>query len=585
MEMRESIPYKGFKEIEEIVDFKKEGIELSQFEKEFISKRFNGLLDISLYLKFKKIKDNEFLHFLENLPTNMLNMDKALEITETVINNKKQTVIACDYDADGLGAASILKLGFNQLGYSHFSFAVSDRYKGGYGFNDHCVERVLKENPDLVITVDEGSSDENRIKKLKDKKSDIKFIVTDHHHVPVKKPPVSADAFINPNQPDDDYPYKYICGAFVALLFIKALAEKMNKKVDIRPLIEIATISTIGDVMPIQKSENRILLKLGLSYANSNNGLPFWKALKSENPIIDESTIGFNLAPKINAMSRMGKNPEIIINFLTSNDFEEIVLLFNQMTDINNDRKEINDVLYNLTFKQIETQKDDYSHIVYLEEGLSGVTGILASRIKEETGKPVICFLPKKDNEDYITGSGRSIEDVNIRETIEIISDEFNDIIYGGHPMACGLTLPQKDFLKFKRLFNQQLEKTLNNKPEKEYIFDFNLSDFNSPDEFIKKQNSLKPFGKSFEVPMVKVEGKLINSRIVGKGSLTGVLEFQTPQKIKTVKFIWFGSRQSKQDKEMEFHDGMNIKIIGKIDYNYFRGNATPQIMIENIFI
>lgn len=578
----ENISFKTFDNVLGFLSRKSETLCDNSFEKTFLSKRLNSIEVAAKYFEFKKIKPTQYQSFIESLPVDMTGMYGTLEMLSTVVLNNQKTIVACDYDADGLGAASILKKGFELLGYTNVAFVVSDRYKGGYGFNEQCLDRILsmEYSPDLVITVDEGSSDEVRIKKLKEQLPDTRFIVTDHHHVP-ENWPQSADAFVNPNQKGDKYPYKNICGAAVALLVIKSLAEKLSKKIDIGSLIEICAISTIGDVMPLNEPVNRVIVKEGLRRANQC-GLPFWNALKKEGSVIDESTIGFDLAPKINAMSRMGKDPEDIIRFLTSDNPNLIKTLFTKMTEVNQARKDVNEELYFHAHSEMLEQVDDFGHILFLEKGLSGVTGILASRIKEETGKPVICFCPKKDDDNFVTGSGRSIEGVDIRGVIELISEEFSSMNYGGHPAACGLTIQKSELLRFKKRFNEELEKVLHEKPEKQFTYDFDLKHFESSRVFLEQQDRLKPYGQKFEAPIVKIEGILKTLKLVGKGSLSGVIEYGNGQ---SIKFIWFGVKQSKEDQQMELEDELGATIVGKVDMNYFNGVGRPQILVEKLFV
>ena len=555
----------------------------------------SDLSEIEKRILSTRIKNKEFPKFYPStqsgdidLPDGMKlkNIGTAIPKIIETINNNEKIIVACDYDADGLGAASIIKMGLNLLypEFENIEVLVSDRYNGGYGFNQNVAEKIVKEkNKTLVITVDQGSSDEQRFAFIKETNPNIEVIVTDHHHVP-ENYPKSVHAFINPNQKGDIYPEKDICGAAVALLLIKTLKEHIPVSTKIGQLLEICAISTIGDVMPLNNPKNRNIVKYGLKKANSNTGLPFWKAIKADigGVAIDESTIGFNIAPKINAMSRIGTNPQVVVDFLTSKDEFVINDCYQLMAKSNDARKEINEDLYKQSLEQVENQDDDFINIVFLEHGLSGVTGIVASKIKEQTGKPTICFCPKQGSDSgEVTGSGRSIEGVDIRKMVEIVSNSI-EMNFGGHPMACGLTLKEKDLPLLKEMLENSVRDSLDNKkPEQIIEYDFDVIEDNIDISFetIETLNKLKPYGQKFVEPNLKIQAQINSLRWLDKGHLLGDVIVNG----KTVKMIWFAGNMSSNFDKSSVQTGMEVSIIGKISVNSFRGVDSIQIMVDTM--
>jgi single-stranded-DNA-specific exonuclease len=558
---------------------KSDKFSLTAIEENLLSKRFSSLQGMSEFLS--NVLKGGFPE-VDNLE-NLTGLSKTVARIKQAIENQEFVLIACDYDADGLGAASVLKMGLELLGLKKIEIMISDRYNGGYGFNQKCVEQIvaMKNRPNLVITVDEGSSDEDRISDLKRRAPEIDLIVTDHHHVP-EKTPDSAYAFVNPNKHNDPFKHKNICGAVVAFLVIKGINDSLDekKRIDIKPLLQICAVSTIGDVMPLNDALNRAIVSYGLAKANGSNGLPFWNAVKQEAKVIDEGTIGFNVAPKINAMSRIGEDAMHVINFFTSKDPAVVFEAYQKMSSCNQARKEVNEDLYQLSVSQIEEQKDRFCHVIYLENGLSGVTGIVASRIKEETGKPVICFCPKKDGEGYVTGSGRSIDGVDIRLAVEKIAYNFENSAYGGHPAACGVTLKVDDLKAFYDDLEKEVKEQLNNKyPVKQTLYDFDLDNqFDMGFAFVGAFERLKPFGHKYEKPVSKLSGVIMNARFHENGHIMG----QISHKGQPVKFVWFNGKISPEDRNgVKFEQGMSITLVGEIAINEFRGEQSLQVLVD----
>lgn len=566
-----------------IQSFSLKGFHLNEIETKIILSRIKNKSELETFLK--TYFSNKFPEI--DSPLNLTDMSKAVTRVLKAITEQEKVVIACDYDADGLGAASVIKLGLQSLGLSEsrIHICISERYTGGYGFNDSVVNTVLNmnERPTLIITVDEGSSDHLRIKKIAEEDQSIDVIVTDHHHVPLQEP-IHAFAFINPNRPNDNYQHKNICGATVAFLLIKALNDlkPQGQKIDLKPLMDIVAISTIGDVMPLNEALNRAIILFALKRANSKANQPlYWKVYKEHDlkshKVITEDTIGFSIAPKINAMSRIGQGAMHVINFLTSPNEQVVIDAFSIMSRCNEERKEIDSTLYEESVSQMKEQESNFSNVIFLPNGVSGVTGIVASRIKEETGKPTITFCTKADDDTLITGSGRSAGDVDIRLVIERISELFKLCNFGGHPMACGLTIQKNELQKFRDMFNlevaRQTKETMLT-PTLEYDFQMG-TDALMDEGFIYLIDKMGPFGQLFPKPNVMIEGTVLNTKLLNGGHLRGTIIHEKEK----VDFIWFVKKIGQ--KNVDYKPGQKVQLIGKASVNEFMNKRTIQIIVE----
>ncbi|MBE0468162.1 MAG: hypothetical protein IBX55_01470 [Methyloprofundus sp.] len=517
-------------------------------------------------------------------PFKMKDFSKGVDRLFEALERNEHITISCDYDADGLGAASILKKGLNLIGFrlTNLEIIVSERYNGGYGFNKAVCDKII-ENPNssLVITVDQGSSDHVQIERLISSRSDVDIIVTDHHHVP-EITPDKALAFINPNREDDRYPHKDICGAIVALLLISAVIDKIDPTIDRSKLFDIGAISTIGDMMPLDSLVNRFIVKSSLARMKHNPS-PFWRVIMENYPI-NEETVGFYLGPRINAFSRMGVDPSIVIEFLTTDVRVKAQKIWDKMTEVNDQRKELNKSLKKDAELSLSTggydQKNSIS--VFLEDGASGLTGIVASNLKESTGKPSICFCPKHGDPDMITGSGRSVSGIDIRKCVMEAIEGLEDANGGGHPAACGLTIKRADFNLFSELFEKSVNEKMaaNNIGKLEPVIEFDavFNQFVSL-EFVHSINKLAPFGMGFEKPIFAYKGYIDQVGFMGEDSKHArfVLD-KGDQRLNCVLF----NHQEMLDFDLKaLHNGQEIYVIGDLNINKFRGEENLQIMVK----
>lgn len=563
------------------------------FEAYLLASRLDKAMNIGLV---KGILDVSY----EN-PLGMHDMPIAAERIQDAIQNQEHVLIACDYDADGLGAAVIVKESLKLMGLAKnkISVMVSNRYKGGYGFNDEIVDRIinLDKTPALIITVDEGSADHERIKRLKDEKPNIDVIVTDHHEVPEQQPEM-AFAFVNPNRPEDAYPLKEICGAVVGWLTMQAVLDLRQKKglnedINLEQLLDIALISTIGDMMPLNLPINRAIVNRGLQMANSVERKPFWHLLQenkyNSGEAIDETDIGFGIGPRINAMSRIGKDPVtgedkdplIVVKLLTEQNYAKASKMFDELTEANEYRKKLNKNIYfnheNLIKEKDESQQ---SIVVFAEDGLSGITGLVAGEIMQKTGKPAICFCEKKDNPEYVTGSGRSIKDVHIKKAASNACAQLNDekSACGGHPGACGLTIRKRDIEKFEELFEKEVLSQIDGKKLAPFIYYDGQWKHPVNVELYEKVKSLGPFGRCFEEPVFAFKGIVERIRVSASGT---TLILQLNINGSSIACPWFNCK--KADEDVFLQQGDHVKILGKVGTNTYKDITSIQIIIEDL--
>ncbi|WP_024790869.1 MULTISPECIES: single-stranded-DNA-specific exonuclease RecJ [unclassified Lebetimonas] len=376
-------------------------------------------------------------------------IDKAADRIVKAIKTQEKIVIVGDYDVDGTSSSAIMKLFFEKIGVD-VEIIIPNRFVHGYGLSP----KILKEiKADLIITVDNGITSFEAAKICKEVGIDL--IITDHH-TPIingesgesgengefKLP--EAYAVINPKI-SPEFPFKEICGAEVAWYLCASIKQRMNLKIDLREFLDILSIAIIADVMPLTHM-NRTLVNMGLKRLNMALR-PFSRILVREFKEINSETIAFQIAPRINAAGRM-ESAYAAYNFLVSKSEEEAFRYYLELDRLNNLRKETEKEI----IESIEVEDEDF--ILFYGDFHEGVVGIIASRLVQKYKKPAIVFSKKGK---FLKGSGRSLGNIDIFELVNECSEILDG--FGGHKMACGLTIRKENFEKLKKALNEKIKK------------------------------------------------------------------------------------------------------------------------------
>ncbi len=393
----------------------------------------------------------EFLYPSEkdlNDPFSMLNMDVLVKrIFSAKENNQKVTVYG-DYDVDGISATAILTSAFERLGIKT-SYYIPDRHTEGYGLNENALNSIFEDGCDLVITVDCGIASVELIKKQMELGREI--IVTDHHTIGQEIPPC---LIVKPGQPGDNYKNTELCGAGIAFKIAQALLND-----DAIEYIDYAAVATIADVVPL-KGENRFLVKKGLEILNTSPRDCYKSLLESagHQGEVNSQTIGFVIAPRLNAAGRMEKAEEAFeLLKATGEDAKRIA---NTLSEYNLKRQDAEKRILENAENQIKEKMLIQKGKVLVLAGKGwddGVIGICASRLCEKYKRPAIMFTI--DENGMCKGSGRSIEGIDLYDMLSFASDIL--VQFGGHKMAAGMSVREE------RL--DDLTARLN-----EYLLDFN---------------------------------------------------------------------------------------------------------------
>ena len=443
---------------------------------------------------------------------------KAVERIHKAIKNKEKILIWGDFDSDGVTSSALMYKTLSQLN-ADFEIFIPNREDHGHGINSKEALRLIsKHKIKLMITVDCGISNLSEVNLIKSLGVDV--IITDHHKLEGDAP--NAYAILNPQAPNslveklsvkEIEDVSRLAGVGVAYKLALALLDQDENK----ELLALACTGTISDVVPLI-GENRTIVSRGLDVINNgaNKGISLlFKSLSKDN--ITSTDIAFLLTPRINAVGRLS-TPELAFDFLTQNNDSSLNFIIEKLDNFNKIRQSLCENIY-LEAKELAKKcADDTAIILFNPDWHIGIIGIVASKIVEDTQKPV--FLVTKDTHNIARCSIRSVRGYNVYEILKKNSDLF--LGYGGHSLAGGFSFDLE-----KHSFDEIKEALLNTIEESEEKIPSNVTyvdKFLNPQEinrdFIEKINILEPFGQENPQPIFALNNvTLTNSKIIGKNS------------------------------------------------------------------
>ena len=514
-------------------------------------------------------------------PWKMKDMERAVQILQKKITQKKKIRIIGDYDIDGVTATCILLKGLKRLNANVDTY-IPDRVKDGYGMHEQLIDKALEDGIDTILTCDNGIAAAAEIEYAK--KEGLTVIVTDHHDIPFRDTEdgriwiiPKADAVVNPKQNDCLYPNKNICGAVVAWKLIWALYERLGIDSDeIWDFLELAAIATVGDVMDLQ-GENRIIVKEGLKKLSSTSfeGL---KALICVNNLegaeITAYHVGFVIGPCINASGRLDTAARSL-ELLLADNMEDAMKLADDLYDLNQSRKAMTEQGKEQAIQSIEENNlgKDRVLVVYLPDCHESLAGIIAGRIREAYNKPVFVLTKGADG---VKGSGRSIETYSMYEELVKCSDLLTQ--FGGHPMAAGLSMEEKNVELFRRRLNDNCTLT-----EQDLIPKI-MIDVPMPISYLSKKLTeqlkvLEPFGKGNSKPLFAQKNlRAVGIRVLGRNRNVAKMFLIDENGIK-MDAVYFGEAQEFVDF-VQAHDTISVTYYPEI--NVFQGRENLQVVIKN---
>lgn len=533
-------------------------------------------------------------------PFLMKDMDKGIEIIVEAILHKKKIIIYGDYDADGVTSTCVLYKGLKKCNAS-VDYYIPDREREGYGMNSNRLKLLRDEGAEVILTCDNGISAAEQIAFAKD--IGLTVILTDHHEIPFVEdedgnrnsvvPP--ADAIINPKQKDCMYPFKFLCGAGIAFKFVQALYIRLGiSKEELFELLEFAGIGTICDIVDLI-GENRIIAKNALRQLNDTKNLGILSlidALGMKDKKISSGTVGFQIGPCINATGRL-ETASISVELLLCEDIVKARELASQLVELNKKRQRITNDNVEEIINEIEHSPMSKQRVlvVYKENVHESIAGIVAGKVRERFNVPTIILTKGKE---MPKGSGRSIEGYNLFEELNKCKKLINQ--FGGHPMAAGLSIEEKNITELRKALNNNCTLTDEDIIPKVRI-DKKLALHEINYELIEELETLEPFGKGNESPIL-AEKQLPVEKISIIGKDSNVIKFllRVPNSMRRIEALCFGKvnelmemlNENYGDRYLDVMDKpseLKLDIIFTPFLNEYNGSTSIQLRISSFRI
>ncbi|BAP85848.1 single-stranded-DNA-specific exonuclease RecJ [Paucilactobacillus hokkaidonensis JCM 18461] len=504
-----------------------------------------------------------------NDPFLLHDMKKAVERIQTAVESGDLITVYGDYDADGITSTAVMYEALLTVG-ANANYYVPNRFSDGYGPNTDAFNRLIDAGTQLIVTVDNGVSGNTAIAAANERNIDV--VVTDHHELPQELP--AAYAIVHPRYPGTDYPFGDLSGVGVAFKVAWALLDELPVE-----LLDLVAIGEVADLVSVT-GENRILISAGLQQlrTGSRAGLhELTKAAGLNETELNETNIGFGIAPRLNALGRMGDaNPGV--ELLTTLDDEVAIDLAKQVEQKNNDRQKL---VADITQEALEQAADEdnlnrQTLVVAGQNWHEGVLGIVASRLVEQTGKPTLALNINAES-GLAKGSGRSIEAFDLFTAID--QKRALTAAFGGHKMAVGLTVPVDNIEALKDQLEtaaKQQQLSTHDKQVLQITAQIPVEEANL--ELFHQIEQLAPFGANNLRPTFEIKSDQIQN-VKTMGKTNAHLKFQLAGQGQALTAIAFN--QGGAAEQLNAGD-TSLAVVGTLDENEWRGNHSIQLMVKD---
>jgi single-stranded-DNA-specific exonuclease len=486
-------------------------------------------------------------------PSGLKGLPEASTLLADAIQRGERLVIVADYDCDGATACAVMLRGLRLLGArpEQLGYVVPDRAVHGYGLTPTIVDLALEQQPQLLVTVDNGIASLAGVAHARAR--GLKVLVTDHHLPALVDGAVvvpDADAIVNPNQPGCTFTSKSLAGVGVAFYVLMGLRAELRSRgaftevPRLDGLLDLVALGTVADVVKLD-ANNRRLVAQGLKRMRAGRAQPgvmaLFGAAKRDASKAQGFDLGFALGPRINAAGRLS-DMTLGIEALTTDDAERALQLATQLDAINRERREIESGMREMAEARleglIEALQGELPPAVALFDAdfHEGVVGIVASRIKDRVHRPTFVFARGADGN--LKGSGRSIPGFHLRDALDLVSKREPELLarFGGHAMAAGATLAVDDVNRFALAFARVAEEWLNEQDLTRTLrHDGALpADFATPET--ARLLDAQVWGQGFEAPVFCDRFELVSQRLVGEKHL----KLRLRQAGRLIDAIWF---------------------------------------------
>ncbi len=543
-------------------------------------------------------------------PSLLKGISGAVELLYQHLQQQNRLLIVSDFDADGATSCALGVRALRSMGFNNVDYIVPNRFEYGYGLTPEIVTLAQQGEPHLIITVDNGISSIEGVEAAH--AFGIQVLITDHH-LPGRELPL-AEAIVNPNQTDCEFPSKALAGVGVIFYLMLALRARLREcnwfieqqitEPNLADLLDLVALGTIADVVALDRN-NRILVNEGLRRIRARKACPGILALletgRRDVGNIVAADLGFAVGPRLNAAGRLD-DMKLGIECLLTDDEHTAKAIAVRLDRINEERKVIETQMRDQALDTLQTidlnaEQLPFGLCIYNTEWHQGVIGILASRIKDKLHRPVIAFADagngevdtgvmagssatKNLAEPEIKGSARSIQGLHIRDVLDTIATRNPGLIsrFGGHAMAAGLSIEKRHYERFASAFALEVGRLLNEEALQAVIVsdgELDAQELTLGMAQLLRDNG--PWGQSFPEPLFDGVFRVMQQRLLADKHLKLVV---SPQNNNTVlDAIAFNVPQGAWPR----HDISELRLVYRLDVNEYRGKRNVQLLVEHI--
>jgi single-stranded-DNA-specific exonuclease len=517
-------------------------------------------------------------------PASMKGIEQAVDCLLPVVTQQQRLLVVGDFDVDGATSTALVLRALRALGATQVEYLVPNRFEHGYGLSPELVDIARQHAPDVILTVDNGIAAVEGVAAAK--AAGMTVVVTDHH-LPGEQLP-AADAIVNPNQPGCEFASKAACGCAVVFYVLMALRQRLQQQgwpadVNLAQWLDLVALATVADVVPLDRN-NRILVEQGLRRIRRGHVQPGMAALLAvagrEPERLASSDLGFVLGPRINAAGRLD-DIALGIECLLTDDPATARELAQQLDEMNRSRRDIEQGMQREAEQYLQHFEVEHSELpaglcLYQADWHQGVIGILASRIKERTHRPVVAFA--EDVDGVLKGSARSLPGLHMRDVLDQLDKRWPGILikFGGHAMAAGMSIHADGLPQFRAAFEQLCAEHLSAEALQRMIeSDGQLSSADFSLELAQQLRWGMPWGQAFPEPVFDGVFTLLQQRIVGEKHLKMVL-CPAGSDI-AVDAIWFNYDADSMPAEGP------VRAAFTLDVNEWRGRRQLQLLVKHL--
>jgi single-stranded-DNA-specific exonuclease len=520
--------------------------------------------------------EGELEHALKNLinPDTLTNNKQMAVLLADAIARGKSILVVGDYDADGATATAVAVRGLRAMG-AQVDFLVPNRFEYGYGLTPEIVALAQQSRPDIILTVDNGIASIEGVAYANS--LGIQVLITDHH-LPAEKTPQAA-CIVNPNQRLCTFSSKHLAGVgvmFYVLLGLRAelrAREIVNAQFNLAELLDLVALGTVADLVKLD-ANNRILVEQGLRRIRAGAACVGIKAILKfagrDASKVTAQDLGFYVGPRLNAAGRLD-DMTLGIRCLITDNAQEALTIAQQLHELNAERRQIEG---GMQVDALDALDEDvvastYTISLYQPDWHQGVVGILASRIKEQYHRPVIAFAQADDG--LLKGSGRSINGLHLRDALDLVTKQQPDLIvkFGGHAMAAGLSIHEKNFESFKLAFESVVRSLITEDALQASIETDGALPIDDMSMRTAQMLDNQVWGQGFPPPLFCDDFKVVQQRIVGDKHLKLLLERQQ-QRFEAICF-------NQTDLLSEYS-----RIVYQLQVNEFNGQQSLQLLVRH---